>query len=281
MRERRTVPAQLVVGAALIGVFVGVALVSLLWTPYDPAALNVTQRLAPPGTEGHILGTDKFGRDVVSQIMAGAQNSLFVAVVSTSVSVVPGVLLGLLAAASSRGLGDTISRAIDVVIALPGILIALVLATAMGPRNTTTIIAIAAALVPLTARLVIGPARQILARDFVAAAFAYGRSRWFVLVRHVLPNIAPVIIVSVALQFSIAILIEASLAYLGAGAQRPTTSWGLFFNESQTVVGAMPTLVLFPGIVMVLAILGFNLLGDGLRTLLDPRRAVRADVVRA
>lgn len=276
--RRRSWPIQLVVGAVLIAVFVLMGLLSMVWTPYDTEALDVAARLSPPGTDGHLLGTDRLGRDVLTQIMAGARNSLWVSIVSTSISVIPGVLLGLWAAGSSRTMRELLTRATDVAIALPGILIALVLATAMGPSNTTTMVAIATWFIPVVARVTMGPARQVLAREFVEAAFAYGRSRWFVLLRHVLPNISPVIIVQTSLLFASAILIEAALSYLGAGAQRPTTSWGMLFNESQALVGQAPTLVLFPGLVMVLAVLGFNLLGDGLRTLLDPRQTARVVV---
>ncbi|WP_035812711.1 ABC transporter permease [Jiangella gansuensis] len=276
MRSRlRQWPLQLVVGAGLVGVFVGVGVISLVWTPYDVETLDVAARLAPPGTDGHLLGTDRLGRDLLTQLMVGARNSLLVAVVSTTAALIPGVLVGLLAAASGRLVRETLSRATDVAIALPGILIALVLATAIGPGNTTTMIAITAWFVPVMARVTIGPARQILAREFVEAARAGGRGRWFILLRHVLPNIAPVIIVQTSLLFASAILIEAALSYLGVGAQRPTTSWGMVFNEAQAVVGEAPSLVLIPGVVMVVTVLGFNLLGDGLRAVLDPRQTTK------
>ncbi|TDE13516.1 ABC transporter permease [Jiangella asiatica] len=267
---------QLTVGAALVGVFVALGLVSLVWTPYDVESLDVAARLAPPGTDGHLLGTDRLGRDVLTQIMVGARNSLLVAVVSTTAALVPGVLVGLMTAASGRAVRETLSRATDVALALPGILIALVLATALGPGNATTMIAITAWFVPVMARVTIGPARQILAREFVEAARAGGRGTWFILMRHVLPNIGPVIIVQTSLLFASAILIEAALSYLGVGAQRPTTSWGMVFNEAQAVVGEAPSLVLIPGVIMVVTVLGFNLLGDGLRAVLDPRQTTKA-----
>nr|WP_246211011.1 ABC transporter permease [Phytoactinopolyspora alkaliphila] len=210
--------------------------------------------------------------------MVGARNSLVVAVVSTAAALVPGVFLGLVTAGSKRASREVLSRATDVALALPGILVALVLATAMGASNTTTMVAITAWFIPVMARVVIGPARQIMAREFVEAARASGRGKWYILIRHVLPNIGPVVIVQTSLLFASAILIEAALSYLGVGAQRPTTSWGMLFNESQAVVGEAPTLVLIPGVVMVLAVLGFNLLGDGLRAALDPRQTTKAVV---
>ncbi|WP_240477351.1 ABC transporter permease [Jiangella muralis] len=244
-----------------------------MWTPYDPAALDVTNKMAPPWTDGHLLGTDQLGRDVVAQLMAGALNSLLVAVLSTAGAVVLGVALGLTAAGGGRFWSDTLTRATDVAIALPGILVALVLATFFGPSNTTAIVAIVVWFVPGAARIVIGPARQVLAREFVEAAMAYGRSRSFVLFRHVLPNLGPLIIVMASMMFAGAILTEAALSYLGLGAQRPTPSWGRLLFESQSVIGQAPSLVVFPGVCIMLAVLGFNLLGDGLRSRLDPRHA--------
>jgi peptide/nickel transport system permease protein len=268
--------ASLVVGAVLLAAFLGMGSLSLVWTPYDPEALDVANRLAPPGTGGHLLGTDGLGRDVLTQVMAGARNSLLVSVVSTVVAIVPGVLLGLLIAGVGRPWQNPLSRLTDLGVALPGILVALVLATAIGPGNAAAIIAIIAWFVPVVARVTIGPAKQILAREYVEAAFAYGRSRWYVLLRHVLPNIAPLVIVQASVMFASAILIEAALSYLGVGAQRPTPSWGRMLNEAQSFIDVAPSLMVFPGMAIVVAVLGFNLLGDGLRTILDPQQQTKA-----
>lgn len=262
-------PLSLRIGGLLVLGFVVIGLISLVWTPYDPEAVVVSDRLKPPGTAGHLFGTDRLGRDVLTQVMAGARNSLLVSVVSTLAALVPGILIGLVAAGSGQG---WMSRAADIGVALPGILIALVLATAIGPGNRAAIIAIIVWFVPVVARVVIGPARQVLAREFVEAAFSYGRSKWYVLVRHVLPNIAPLVIVQASVMFAAAILIEAALSYLGVGAPRPTPSWGRLLNEAQPLVDIAPTLMVFPGTAIMLAVLGFNLLGDGLRTLLDPQQ---------
>lgn len=268
--------ASLVVGAALLASFLGMGLLSLVWTPYDPEALDVANRLAPPGTGGHLLGTDGLGRDVLTQVMAGARNSLLVSVVSTVVAIVPGVLLGLLVAGVGPPLQNPLSRLTDLGVALPGILVALVLATAIGPGNTAAIIAIIVWFVPVVARITIGPAKQILAREYVEAALAYGRSRGYVLLRHVLPNIAPLVIVQASVMFASAILIEAALSYLGVGAQRPTPSWGRMLNEAQPFIDVAPSLMVFPGMAIVVAVLGFNLFGDGLRTILDPQQQTKA-----
>lgn len=277
--KARAMPASLMVGGLLVATFVGVGLLSLVWTPYDAEAINVADRLIPPGSDGYLLGTDRLGRDVLTQIMAGARNSLLVSVVSTIVALIPGVLLGLLAAGAGPFWQNALSRMTDVGVALPGILIALVLATVIGVGNTAAIVAIVVWFVPLVARVTIGPARQILAREYVEAAFSYGRSRWYVLLRHVLPNIGPLIIVQASVMFAAAILIEAALSYLGIGTQRPTPSWGRLLNEAQPLIDVAPFLMVFPGTAIIIAVLGFNLMGDGLRTILDPQQGAQVTAV--
>lgn len=277
-RQRRRVPASLYIGALIVASFVAVGLLSIFWTPFDPNAVSVSERLLPPMTDGYLLGTDRLGRDVLTQVMVGARNSLLVSVLATVVALVPGVLLGLLAAGTGSFWSNWLSRATDIAVALPGILVALVLTTMIGPGNRAAIIAIILWFIPIVVRVVIGPAKQILARDFIEAAFAYGRSRWYVLLRHVLPNIAPLVIVQASVMFAAAILIEAALSYLGVGAQRPTPSWGRLLNEAQPLIDIAPTLMLFPGVTIMLVVLGFNLLGDGLREILDPQQEMRGSV---
>jgi len=265
-------PASLLIGGVLVGFVVLVALLSLVWTPYDPVLLNIRDRYLPIGSEGYILGTDKFGRDVLTQLIVGAKNSLYVSVVSTVVSLALGTLLGLYVAGSGPRVQNLMSRAVDVGVAIPGILIALVLATAIGPGNTASIIAIIIWFIPVSARVVIGPAIQVLSQDYVEAAFAYGRRRWFILFNHVLPNISSIIIVQASVMFAAAILIEASLSFLGVGAQPPISSWGRTLKEAQPLMDINPTLMIMPGLAIVIAVLGFNLLGDGLRAYFDPQQ---------
>lgn len=268
----RRVPAQLVIGSVIVSVIVGIGILSLFWTPYDVGKVDVPNQFLSPGTDGYLLGTDKLGRDMTSQIMAGARNSLLVSMISTIASLIPGVLIGLLAAGAPPFWQRFISRLTDIGIALPGILVALVLATSLGPGNPTAIIAIMFWFIPSVARVTIGPARQILSRDFVEASQAYGRTRKFILFRHVLPNIGPLIIVQASVMFALAILIEAALSYLGIGAQRPTPSWGRLLKEAQPLIDQAPYLMIIPGISIMVAVIGFNLLGDGLRTYLDPQQ---------
>jgi peptide/nickel transport system permease protein len=265
-------PATLIIGGIIVGLLLCVALLSFVWIPYDPIALNVRDRYLPIGSEGYLLGTDKFGRDVLTQIMMGARNSLFVSVVSTLVSLMIGTLLGLYVAAAGKRTQNIISRAVDVGVAIPGILIALVLATAIGPGNMAAITAIIIWFIPVSARVVIGPAVQVLSQDYIEAAFGYGRKKWFVLFNHVLPNISSTIIVQASVMFAAAILIEAALSFLGVGAQSPIASWGRTLKEAQPLMEIAPSLMVVPGLAIVLAVLGFNLLGDGLRAYLDPQQ---------
>lgn len=268
----RDLPSPLLAGAAILMTLIMVAVISMVWTPHDPAAINVGKRLASPGTSGYLLGTDRLGRDVASQIMAGSRNSLQVSILSTIGALVGGVTLGLIAAGARRGVQEVLNRIIDVGIVLPAILVGLVLATVLGIGQTTVIVAIIAGFVPPTARVVVGPARQILARGYIEAAFAYGRTRRFVLFRHVLPNLTSLIIVHAAITFAGALMAEAALSFLGLGAQPPTQSWGRLLQESQAVVGDAPSLVLFPGLAITFAVLGFMLIGNGLHSLLDLER---------
>ena len=272
-RRLRRWPITIYIGGTLVSLFVLVALVSFVWTPYPPNELNLTNRLASPGTPGFPLGTDRAGRDVVTELMLGARNSLYVSVVSTVVAMVVGSTIGLITAGSHRRVQGPMMRLVDVGLAFPGILIALVLAAKLGAGNTTATIAIIIWQIPVAARVTVGPARQVLALDFVEAAYGYGRRKPYVMVRHVLPNISPLLIVLASVMFAAAILIEAALAYLGVGVQPPTSSWGRFLNETQSLLEAAPYLMFFPGLAIVLTALGFNLLGDGLRTVLDPQQS--------
>ncbi|MFM2113479.1 MAG: hypothetical protein RL643_437 [Actinomycetota bacterium] len=272
-KRLRKLPLTLYLGGTLVSLFVLVAIVSFIWTPYPANKLNLSNRLSPPGTPGFIFGTDRAGRDVVTELMLGARNSLYVSVVSTIVAMFLGSLIGLSIAGSRRVLQGPFTRLVDAGLALPGILTALVLAAKLGPGNTTATLAIITWQVPVAARVTIGPARQILALDYVEAAYGYGRTKAYVLRRHVLPNISPLLIVLGSVMFAAAILIEAALAFLGVGVQPPTSSWGRFLNETQSLLEAAPYLMFFPGVAIVLTALGFNLLGDGLRTVLDPQQA--------
>jgi peptide/nickel transport system permease protein len=259
-----------VVGGLLTAFVVGMALLSLLWTPYSPTAINIRRRMAPPSAD-YWLGTDPFGRDVLSLILAGAQNSLMVGVIAVGIGLLAGSALGLLAAARRGWLEELVMRFADFTFAFPAILSAILLAAVFGPSTMNSIVAIAIFNIPVFARVVRGSANAIWARDFILAARSAGKGAFRITLEHVLPNILSVIVVQATIQFALAILAEAALSYLGLGTTPPTPSWGRMLNEAQNVVFRAPFLAVFPGFAIAIAVLGLNLLGDGLRDLTDPR----------
>jgi peptide/nickel transport system permease protein len=261
----------LAIGAALAGLFALAALVSFVWTPYEVASLAIGERLQPPSA-AHWFGTDHFGRDVFSMIMVGARVSIAVAVLAVGIGIAFGVPLGL-AAAALRGswLDETIMRGNDLVFAFPALLIAIMITAVFGPSAVNAIIAIGIFNIPVFARLVRGAALSLWTRDFVLAARVAGKGRIRISLEHILPNVANLLIVQGTIQFSLGILAEAGLSYVGLGAQPPTPSWGRMLAESQTMIAFAPWLALFPGLAIVLTVLGLNLMGDGLRDLIDPR----------
>jgi len=267
---------SLVVGLVLTGLFLVIALVSFFYLPANPNIPDVRHRLLPPLTPGHWLGTDVLGRDVVAALMVGAKTSILVGAGGSIISLILGTITGLAAAASGRLVDETISRAADILLSIPGMVTALVLAATMGPGALTTIFALTAFFTPSFTRVIRSAAMGVLQEDFITAARLYGRGPLFILVRHVLPNIAGVMIVQFTLYFAAGILVEAGLSYLGVGVNRPQISWGLMLNEAQNQVGVSSPLAVWPGLAIVLVVLGLNLLGDGLRDVLDPKLARRA-----
>lgn len=259
-------------GGLLTAIVVGMALLSLVWTPYSTTAINIRRRLAGPSAE-HWLGTDAFGRDVLSLILAGAQNSLFVAALSVGIGLLLGSALGLLASARRGWIEELVMRMADFTYAFPAILSAIMFAAILGPRTINSVIAIAIFNIPVFARIVRASANAIWARDFILAARSAGKGAFRITLEHVLPNILAVIVVQATIQFALAILAEAALSYLGLGTQPPTPSWGRMLNDAQTYVFRAPLLSVFPGIAIAISVLGLNLLGDGLRDLTDPRLA--------
>jgi peptide/nickel transport system permease protein len=262
---------SLKLGGVLAGIALLVAVLSLLWTPYDVTALDIAAKLQPPSA-AHWFGTDHFGRDVLSMIMVGARVSIAVALVAVGIGMGLGVPLGLVAAATRGSLLDeTIMRGNDLVFAFPALLIAIMITAVFGPSALNAIIAIGIFNVPVFARLARGAALPLWTRDFVLAARVAGKGAARISVEHILPNLTNLLIVQGTIQFSLGILAEAGLSYVGLGAQPPTPSWGRMLAESQTMIAFAPWLALVPGLAIVLTVLGLNLLGDGLRDILDPR----------
>jgi len=266
---------SLAIGALLVSIFAIAALLSLVWTPYEVTGMNISARMEPPG-DGYLLGTDHFGRDMLSMIMAGAQTSLAVAVIAVGIGMVIGVPLGLAAAAGRGWLDEVIMRANDLAFAFPALVIAILITAVFGPSAVNAIIAIGIFNIPVFARLTRGAALSLWTREFILAARVSGKGAVRISAEHILPNIANLLIVQGTIQFSLGILAEAGLSYVGLGAQPPTPSWGRMLADSQTLVGLAPHLALVPGVAIILSVLGLNLLGDGLRDRLDPRlRVVR------
>jgi len=261
------------VGAALVALVVLMALVSLVWTPWPPLEIDIAGKLKGPTAE-HWFGTDHFGRDTMSMIMAGARNALAVGLAAIFIGMALGVPLGLLAAVRRGWIEDLAMRATDLTFAFPVVLVAVLIAALAGPGGVNAIIAVGIFNIAVFARLTRGAALQVMGRPFVKAALAIGKGPWRIAAEHVLPNILGVLVVQGTVQFAVAILAEAGLSYLGLGVQPPAPSWGRMLNEAQTFMFIAPGQAIFPGAAIALAVLGLNLLGDGLRDLLDPRLRV-------
>ena len=261
-----------VLGAILSLALLAAALLSLVWTPWSPYDMALANKLQPPSA-AHWLGTDVYGRDIVSLLLVGARSSILVGVVAVGIGVTIGTLLGLLAAARRGWVEETIMRLSDFTLAFPAILSAIMLTAVYGAGMVNAMVAIGIYNIPTFTRLARGSAKSVWGREYILAARACGKGPWAITWQHVLPNISAVLIVQVTIRFAIAILAEAALSYLGLGTQPPQPSWGRMLAEAQTMLYQAPLLAVFPGIAIALAVLGLNLLGDGLRDLLDPRLA--------
>lgn len=260
------------IGGVLTLLLAFTALLSFAWTPHDPYDIDMALKLRAPDAT-YWLGTDPFGRDVASLLLVGARASIVVGVIAVGIGLVIGTALGLLASARRGWVEEGIMRLSDFGFAFPAILSAIMLTAVFGPGMVNAIIAIGIYNIPTFARITRASANAIWAREFVLAARACGKGAFSITVEHVLPNILSVLIVQATIRFAIAILAEAALSYLGLGTQPPQPSWGRMLSEAQTMLFQAPRLAVFPGIAIALAVLGLNLLGDGLRDLFDPRLA--------
>ncbi|MVA25491.1 ABC transporter permease [Agrobacterium vitis] len=265
----------LLIGGLIIILLVAIALLSLVWTPLPPTRMQIVYKLKPPLVHG-LLGTDQLGRDLTSMLMVGAWNSLSTALAAVVLGAGIGTLFGVTVAAR-RGMVEALTMRInDVIFAIPPILSAMMLGALLGTGRFTAIIAIAVFMVPVFARVTASAALQVWSRDYVLAARAAGKGQVLITIEHVLPNIASQIIVQVAIQLGLAILTEAGLSFLGLGMPPPAPTWGRMLADSQTYLAAAPWLAILPGLAIALTVLGFNMLGDGLRDLLDPREKGRS-----
>lgn len=246
------------------------ALLSLKFTPYDPNRMNLSARfLAPSGA--HWFGTDQFGRDIFSRVLKGSANSIIVGLVAVSIGMSFGILLGSLAAFFRGWVDEAIMRASDILYGFPAVLSAILITSILGPGAVNSMIAIGIFNIPIFARLTRATSLSLWERDYVTSAKAIGRTHSGIVWKYILPNILSVLIVQGTVQFAIAILAEAGLSYLGLGTQPPHASWGRMLSEAQTLMATSAWLAIFPGCAIALAVLGFNLVGDGLRDVLDPK----------
>ncbi len=257
-------------GLAVVLIFVAVAILAPLIAPYDPARTNWTAIRKPP-SEAFWFGTDENGRDILSRVIWGARASLLAGVVSVAIALAAGVPIGLAAGFLGGRVDALISRFTDAMLACPFLILAIALAAFLGPALENAMIAIGISATPIFIRLARGATMAVAVEDYVEAARGLGNPRWRVAMRHILPNIVPPLLVQATLAIASAIIAEASLSFLGLGQQPPAPSWGSMLSESRTLMELAPWLAIFPGLAIMLAVLGFNLLGDGLRDVLDPR----------
>jgi peptide/nickel transport system permease protein len=259
-----------VIGIILSFIMLLTGIVSLFWTPYSVELLDIPHKLQGAST-AHWLGTDHFGRDVFSMLMVGAWNSMLVSVFAIGFGAGIGVPLGALAAGKRGWVEETVMRFNDFAFAFPALLTAVMLAAVYGPGTINSVLAIGIFNIPVFARITRGSALSIYKREFILAARTSGKGEVRIAMDHILPNIASVLIVQGTIQFALGILAEAGLSYLGLGTQPPLPSWGKMLSEAQTMMFLAPQLAILPGLAIVLTVLGLNLLGDGLRDILDPR----------
>jgi len=268
---RRKYSLTLILGLILVGLHVAVAILTLFWTPYDPTS-TAGGRLEMPSLL-HWAGTDRLGRDLFTQIMIGSRIALTVGLGAVAIGASIGVTLGLLAAFASRLLDDALAAALDILIAFPTLLLAMLVVAASDSASLwSAIVALGLAISAIVARLTRILAKRVLGMDYITAARTAGTSWPQVVIKHVIPNIWPTLLVNFALQFGLAVIAEASLSYLGLGAPPPNASWGRMLQEAQGTVYTAPFGALVPGIALLILVIGINLLADGLRDLLDPTR---------
>ncbi len=270
-RTRALRHVTFVVGLGVTLVLLTTAALSLVYTPRDPLEMSITGRLQGP-SGSHPFGTDQFGRDLLSRVMTGAVTSILVGVIAVGIGMGVGVFLGVVSGYFGGWLDEGFMRLMDAVQGFPAILSALLISAVFRPSVTISMVAIGVAFLPVFARLTRAAFLELRDRDFVAAARALGAGDATIIGRHIMPNTLSPLIVQATISFPVAILAEAALAYLGLGTQPPHPSWGLMLRESQAFLATNPWFAVFPGGAIALTVLGLNLLGDGLRDLLDPKQ---------
>lgn len=278
MDKFKTLPLNFRIGFSVTAFFTFLAVLSFIWTPFDVTAIDIENRFAAPSFP-HLMGTDHFGRDIFSMIMVGARNAIAVSIVAVGIGMLIGVPLGLSAAATRMNGGglidEVLMRGNDLIFAFPSLLMAIMITAVFGPGAINAIIAIGIFNIPVFARMARGGALGLWEKEYIMAARVAGKNATRISYEHILPNIANILIVQATIQFSIAIIAEASLSYVGLGTQPPNPSLGRMLNEAQTMIFFAPWLALVPGVVIIAMVMGLNIMGDGLRDILDPKMRER------
>ena len=263
-RISNRMPKRLIIGGGISLLMLVMATLAFIWTPHDPTAIDISARFLKP-SQSHLLGTDHFGRDIISMLMAGAGVTLSVAFAAVFIGVLVGVPLGILAAERhGRRLDNIVMRGNDLIFAFPALVIAILITARFGPSVWNAVLAIGIFNIPVFTRVARAAALPVWQRDFILSARLAGKTSRQIAHNHVFPNIRAMLLMQATIQFSLAILAEAGLSYIGLGVSPPQASWGRILAEGQTMVALSPIAVLAPGMLIVLAVLGFNLLGDGL-----------------
>ncbi|AZU62589.1 nickel transporter permease [Neobacillus mesonae] len=261
------------VGLYITALFIIVAILAPWISPYDPYAYNMKALLQPP-SYSHPFGTDQFGRDVLSRIIHGSRISLMIGMVGVGISIIVGVSLGTIAGYFGGLIDSIIMRIMDILLAFPGFLLALAIISILGPNMLNVMIAIGIFSIPVFARIMRSSVISVKYKEFIEATKSLGGSHFFIIMKHVIPNcIAPIIVLS-TMRIATAILTAAGLSFLGLGAQPPSPEWGAMLNEGREYIRSATHLSTVPGLIIMLVVLGFNMLGDGLRDALDPQMKI-------
>ncbi|WP_219418954.1 ABC transporter permease [Pseudonocardia nigra] len=271
MTRRLTGSRPLMIGGVLVLLVILTALLAPLLAPQDPYVQDLADRLLGPGENGHLLGTDQFGRDLLSRLIYGARVSLQAGVVAVAIGAGVGLVLGLFAGYLGGWVDMVIGRLFDIILSFPTILLALAIVAVLGPSMVNMIIAIGVTTVPNYGRVLRGAVIAVKSREFMQASEAFGATNAYVITRHAMPNVLPSLIVTTSLGIAAAILVEATLSFLGLGVPPPTATWGSVINDGKQYLDIAPGISTWAGLAIVVAVLGFSLLGDGLRDVLDPR----------
>ncbi|QIV86764.1 ABC transporter permease [Glutamicibacter mishrai] len=267
---KRKLSSTLIVGGTLVALVLIAALVSFIWTPYDPVQAVPADRLQG-SSAAHLMGTDRYGRDLFSGVLYGARITLLVGLVAVGIALLIGTPLGILAGMRGGVTEEITMRGADILLAFPALLVAIMFGAVFGASTLTAMLAIGIGSIPGFARVARSGTLQVMSTEYIMAAKAASQSSWRIARRHVLPNIIGMVVVQCSVSFAIAVLAEAALSFLGLGTPPPVPSWGRMLQESQQFLGTYPMLAVWPGIAIATAVLGFTLLGDGLRDRFDPK----------